>query len=216
MSACSSGRCASSSQAFRNKTGSGTANDTLGYATQAKESDVKRRSTAEPVVQLDEVDRRIIGLLRADARRPVADIARQVNLSENGVRKRIDRLLREQAISLTLVPNPGRIGMTSANILISVELPALRRVADAIARLPEVTYLTVTAGTADLLASVLVPAERGLYDFLADRLAAIPGVRSIQTLVTLEVVKLAFELDALVAKDERVPNGSTESAPESP
>jgi Lrp/AsnC family transcriptional regulator for asnA, asnC and gidA len=171
---------------------------------------------AEAVVQLDQVDRRIIGLLRADARRPVADIARQVNLSENGVRKRIERLLREQAITLALVPNPGRIGMTSANILISVELPSLRRVAEAVARLPEVTYLTVTAGTADLLASVLVPAERGLYDFLADRLAAIAGVRSIQTLVTLEVVKLAYELDALVARDERPTDASSESAPEGP
>ena len=149
-------------------------------------------------IQLDAVDRHIIGLLRADARRPVADIARQVGLSESGTRKRIERLLGADAISLTLVPNPGKLGMTSANILISVELSALRSVARAVAALPEVTYLTVTAGTADLLAAVLVPAERGLYDFLADRLARIQGVRSIQTLVTLEVVKLAYELDALV------------------
>jgi Lrp/AsnC family transcriptional regulator, regulator for asnA, asnC and gidA len=154
-------------------------------------------------IQLDAVDRRIIALLRADARRPVADIARQVGLSENGTRKRIDRLLREQAISLTLVPNPGKIGMTSANILISVELSSLRAVAQAVAKLPEVTYLTVTAGTADLLAAVLVPAERGLYDFLADRLARIEGVRSIQTLVTLEVVKLNYELDALVESAQK-------------
>jgi Lrp/AsnC family transcriptional regulator, regulator for asnA, asnC and gidA len=165
-------------------------------------------------IQLDQVDRRIVSLLRADARRPVADIARQIGLSEGGVRKRIDRLLREEAISLTLVPNPARIGMTSANILISVELPALRTVANAIARLPEVTYLTVTAGTADLLASVLVPADRGLYYFLADRLAAIPGVRAIQTLVTLEVVKLAYELDSLVDAVD-APHGSDSRKPTS-
>jgi DNA-binding Lrp family transcriptional regulator len=157
-------------------------------------------------IHLDEIDWQIIGLLRANGRRPVADIARLIGLSESGARKRLDRLLSDGAFALTVVSNPTLVGMTSANILMSVELLALQRVEEAVARLPEVTYLKVTAGSADLLASVLVPVERGLYGFLTERLAVTPGVRSIQTLVTVKVVKLSDDFGALVDRSPD-PNG---------
>jgi Lrp/AsnC family leucine-responsive transcriptional regulator len=46
---------------------------------------------SEPV-QLDAVDRKIMAILRADARRTVRDIARMVSLTSAPVRRRIDRL----------------------------------------------------------------------------------------------------------------------------
>jgi Lrp/AsnC family transcriptional regulator, leucine-responsive regulatory protein len=46
---------------------------------------------SEPV-QLDAVDRKIMEILRADARRTVRDIARMVSLTSAPVRRRIDRL----------------------------------------------------------------------------------------------------------------------------
>jgi DNA-binding Lrp family transcriptional regulator len=45
-------------------------------------------------VALDEVDHRILDLLREDARRTIADIATRVNLSTAPVKRRIDRLER--------------------------------------------------------------------------------------------------------------------------
>ena len=44
------------------------------------------------VVKLDEIDERIIALLREDARRTITDIAARVNLSSAPVKRRIDRL----------------------------------------------------------------------------------------------------------------------------
>jgi Lrp/AsnC family transcriptional regulator for asnA, asnC and gidA len=160
-------------------------------------------SAAGPTVHLDQVDWQIIGLLRADGRRPVAHIARIVGLSESGARKRIDRLLKGGAFTLTIVTDPAKVGMTSANILINVDLHALQQVEEAVARLPEVTYLKVTAGAADLLASVIVPAENGLYSFLTERLASIPGVRGTQTLLTVKIVKLSDDFGALVDAPDR-------------
>jgi Lrp/AsnC family leucine-responsive transcriptional regulator len=46
------------------------------------------------VVKLDEIDERIIALLREDARRTITDIAARVNLSSAPVKRRIDRLER--------------------------------------------------------------------------------------------------------------------------
>jgi Lrp/AsnC family transcriptional regulator for asnA, asnC and gidA len=148
-------------------------------------------------LHLDDIDWQILGLLRADGRRPVAEIARVVGLSESGARKRMDRLINQGAARLTLITDPTRVGMISVNFLISVELHALEDVETALARMPEVTYLVVTAGS-ELLASVLVREETGLYGFLTRRLAPIPGVRGIQTLVTMKLVKLSSDLAALV------------------
>lgn len=47
---------------------------------------------------MDGIDRRIIGLLRANARMPVSDIARSVGLSSAPVARRIERLERAGVI----------------------------------------------------------------------------------------------------------------------
>lgn len=47
---------------------------------------------------MDEIDRRILGLLREDARAPLKTIAAEVGLARSSVRQRIDKLEREGAI----------------------------------------------------------------------------------------------------------------------
>lgn len=51
------------------------------------------RSTPR-AARLDDVDRRLLDLLRRDARAPVSELARAVNLSPGPVSRRIDRLER--------------------------------------------------------------------------------------------------------------------------
>ena len=47
---------------------------------------------------MDEIDRKILRLLRDDARAPLKTIAAEVGLARSSVRQRIDRLEREGAI----------------------------------------------------------------------------------------------------------------------
>lgn len=53
---------------------------------------------ARPAVQIDEIDRQLLDLLRHDARVPVSELARAVNLSSAPVSRRLDRLEREGVI----------------------------------------------------------------------------------------------------------------------
>ena len=46
--------------------------------------------------QIDETDRALLALLAADARRPVADLARRLGLARTTVQARIDRLVAPQ------------------------------------------------------------------------------------------------------------------------
>lgn len=57
------------------------------------DSHIRRRT-----IQLDEIDRQLLGLLRRNARVPISELARAVKLSAAPVSRRIDRLEREGVI----------------------------------------------------------------------------------------------------------------------
>jgi Lrp/AsnC family leucine-responsive transcriptional regulator len=55
-------------------------------------------STTRRTVQLDDIDRQLLDLLRRNARAPISELARAVKLSTAPVSRRIDRLEREGVI----------------------------------------------------------------------------------------------------------------------
>ena len=59
---------------------------------------------------MDELDQRIIGLLQIDGRIPNAQIARKLGVSEGTIRRRVGRLLQEDVIRITVVPNIEKMG----------------------------------------------------------------------------------------------------------
>lgn len=108
---------------------------------------------------IDEIDREILDLLRADARRTIADIAARVNLSSAPVKRRIERLERLGVISgYTVVLDQAKIGH-------AIEaFTELRFAGDAdvdeivamVGALPEVREVFTTAGDPDALILVRV------------------------------------------------------------
>ena len=54
--------------------------------------------SSRPKVRLDAVDRQLLDLMRRDARIPISELARAVNLSAGPVSRRIDRLERQGVI----------------------------------------------------------------------------------------------------------------------
>lgn len=62
-------------------------------------------------VELDDLDRRIVGLLLRDARTPAAQIAEQIGLSRPAVADRLDKLERQGVIrGTTAVVDPTTLG----------------------------------------------------------------------------------------------------------
>jgi DNA-binding Lrp family transcriptional regulator len=82
-----------------------------------------KQQSEEP---LDAIDRSIVRILQSDGRIPNTEIARELNVSETTVRKRVARLLSNELIKIVAVPTPKAVGMTlSAIIGIAVVLPAV-------------------------------------------------------------------------------------------
>lgn len=143
---------------------------------------------------LDEMDRRIIRLLQHDGRMSNTDIARQLEVTETTVRKRIGQLLDEGLMNIVAVPTPEAVGMSLSSIIgVSVDLTAMHRVGDAIRAYPQVRYVGMSAGRYDLIIEAFFSNQEQLLDFVTDKLGALDGVNNIETSVILKVVKFSYE-----------------------
>ncbi|WP_074551880.1 Lrp/AsnC family transcriptional regulator [Dyella sp. AtDHG13] len=149
--------------------------------------------------ELDKVDRRILGILQKDARRPAELIGAEVGLSASAVQRRIVRM-REDGVILAevAVVDPKRAGRPLTMIVdVEVErerpelLASLKQWIGAEPCVQEAWYVT---GAGDY---VLIVVARDVDDFeaLMQRLVADnANVRRFQTRVALSTLKRGMQV----------------------
>jgi Lrp/AsnC family transcriptional regulator for asnA, asnC and gidA len=139
---------------------------------------------------LDSVDRQIIRTLQHDGRASNVDIARAVGVSEATVRKRLERLLSEDAVRITAEPDAARVGLSTVTFLsFEIELSRMEQVAEQLSRCPEVRSIYYTTGESDLIAEAWFPSSNELLHFLTHRIAAIPGIKRTATSHVLRTIQ---------------------------
>jgi len=143
-------------------------------------------------VEVDDIDKAIIRELQVDGRMPYTKLGKLVGLSQAAVRQRVQRLIESGAMQVVAVTDPLAVGFAmEAMIAVSVE-GDLRDVADALAAVPEVTYLVITTGRYDLLAEVVCESTDALFELVNDVVRATPGVVHAETLTYLHVAKQSY------------------------
>ena len=154
---------------------------------------VNRRDRAGPSgVPLDDVSKAIIEQLQQDGRRAYAAIGKAVGLSEAAVRQRVQRLLDTGVMQIVAVTDPLQVGF-NREALIGVTVDGdIMPVADAIAALPEVSYVVLTAGSFDVLCEIVCEDDDHLLDVINGRIRSISGVRSTQSFVYLKLRKQTY------------------------
>jgi Lrp/AsnC family transcriptional regulator for asnA, asnC and gidA len=154
---------------------------------------VRLGSLPHGTIELDDVDRHIMKLLRHDARLSYAHIARTVGLSEPTVRKRIDRLVHAGAIINSARINPAPIGFPiDAMIGINVVRGKVKEVGRKLAAMEHVAYVAYVAGSFDILIQVYLPHMEGLFKFLNEDLERIDGIAGMQTWNVLRTEKYFY------------------------
>jgi DNA-binding Lrp family transcriptional regulator len=142
---------------------------------------------------LDEFDLAIMSRLRADGRKTYADIAKELNAPEVTVRKRFQRLVRDNHLKIIVMT---RIDRDEAiyNVAISIRVvpSELWSVANALAKLASVRWVAIATGQADILLTANFPTSGDLLDFLVNRMGKIPGIESMEVDQVLEQVKMNF------------------------
>ncbi len=141
---------------------------------------------------LDSVAKRIIEQLQQDGRRSYASIAKAVGLSEAAVRQRVQRLLDTGVVQIVAVTDPLQVGF-ERQALIGIKIQGdVTAVADALAEIPEVDYVVITAGSFDLIAEVVCEDDDHLFDLLSSRIRIIDGVTATETFVYLKLRKQLY------------------------
>jgi len=145
---------------------------------------------------VDGTSRAIIRELQEDGRRPYASIGKAVGLSEAAVRQRVQRMVDSGVMQIVAVTDPMQIGFArQAMIAISVS-GGVESVADDLAKIDEVDYIVITAGSFDLMAEVVVEDDAHLLDLVSSRIRSIPGVLRTETFLYLKLVKQTYNWGA--------------------
>ncbi|MGO3889693.1 MAG: Lrp/AsnC family transcriptional regulator [Paenalcaligenes sp.] len=140
---------------------------------------------------MDDLDRKILALLRADARLSVATLAKKLDVSRGTISNRITKLERDGVIlgySVRVRPDsqPERI---VAWISIAVEGHETPRIIQLLTGETAIVALHDTNGRWDLLAELSVSDLNELGDVLG-RIRLIKGISATETSIHLNTLKL--------------------------
>ncbi len=142
---------------------------------------------------MDDLDIKIISMLQDDARASNAGIARDVGVSEGTVRRRLRRLIQDEFIRFSALRDPGKMGYASEALIgVQVDPDKIDEVAEDLARLDEVDWVTITTGAYDVFAWAALQSAEALGIFLMTKVGTIPGVRRTETFVNLSVKKRGY------------------------
>jgi Lrp/AsnC family transcriptional regulator for asnA, asnC and gidA len=85
------------------------------------------------------------------------------------------------------------MGYVSEGLIgLQADLDKIDSVADELAKLEEVSWVTITTGAYDIFAWATLESAEALGIFLRTRVATIPGVRRTETFVNLAVKKRGY------------------------
>ena len=146
----------------------------------------------KPPAALDDVAKAIIEQLQQDGRRSYAAIGKVVGLSEAAVRQRVQRLVDSGVMQVVAVTDPLELGF-ARQAMVGIRVNGqLEPVADALAELPEVDYVVITAGSYDLLAELVCESDDHLLSLISGKIRAIEGVVSTETFMYLQLRKQTY------------------------
>jgi len=131
-------------------------------------------------------DEELIGLLRLNAREPVASLARKLGLSRSTVQDRLRRLETEGAIAgyAVRLGEDVRQGGLRSWVTLEIEPRRAAEVARALMRLPQIEMLHTVSGKFDCVALVHASSAEEM-DKLLDHVGLIPGVTRTESAVIL-------------------------------
>lgn len=137
-------------------------------------------------VHMDDTDRRLVSLLRENARLPVASLAAILGLSRATVQNRIDRLISDGTITgFTIKLRPDAEPTTiCAIMMIEIEGERSEQILKALRGFPEVSAIHTTNGRWDLVLE-LKTANLDAFDKALRRIREMKGIASSETSLLL-------------------------------
>jgi Lrp/AsnC family transcriptional regulator for asnA, asnC and gidA len=139
--------------------------------------------------KIDKLDKKILSILSQNARMPFKDVAAECGVSRAAIHQRVQRLIEEGVITGSgYYVNPKSLGYrTCTYVGITLERGSMyKEVIEKVAKIPEIVECHFTTGPYTMLIKLYARDNEQLMDLLNNKLQAIPGVVSTETLISLE------------------------------
>ncbi|HEY2299151.1 MAG TPA: Lrp/AsnC family transcriptional regulator [Jatrophihabitans sp.] len=147
-------------------------------------------------INTDDVSRAIIEQLQADGRRSYAAIGQAVGLSEAAVRQRVQKLIDSGVMQIVAVTDPMQVGFARQAMVGIAVNGDVETVANKLAKIPEVDYLVVTAGSWDILAEVVVQDDDHLLRVVNRDIRSLDGIERTESWLYLKLAKQTYNWGA--------------------
>ncbi len=137
---------------------------------------------------LADTDRKLLNLLRADARESVSSLARKLDLARSTVQERIARLERSGIIAGYTIRSGEDFAerQIAAHVMISVDPKMAASVTADLKKMPEVRSLAAISGTFDMMAEVAAETTAKI-DGILDAIGRLKGVQKTMSSIVLSV-----------------------------
>jgi len=138
---------------------------------------LRRNDDMTGKVTVDPTDEALLRLLRADARRATADLARALGLSRTTVQSRLERLERSGVIAgYTVRLSPEAAGaLIRAHVLVTILPKFAAKAETALRKIPQITALYSVSGPHGSVEQM---------DFLIDEIGALDGIeRTVSSII---------------------------------
>jgi Lrp/AsnC family transcriptional regulator of lysine biosynthesis len=136
---------------------------------------------------MDEVDRKILKILRDNARITYVDIGRTVGLSEGAVRNRVQTLVDSGVIKRFTIDVATSIGVRALTMISINPSTPTSNVSKAVKGIPDVEIIYEITGGYDIVAVVSSPNIEGINHCI-ESIRGIDGVVGTNTMIVLRTL----------------------------
>jgi len=150
------------------------------------------------VLRTDDVDERILALLRDDGRLSNREVARRLDISEGTVRQRLKKLEDAHAIRIGAVVDPVKLGIgVGASVMVTIDPSHLSAALDAFCLLPGVAYVAAITGRFNAFVSLTAVDLPALGAVISDRIERFKGVLAVEVRLMLRAPKHDYHVIAI-------------------
>ena len=142
----------------------------------------------EPL-HIDNLDRKILSIIKKNARTPFLEVGRECNVSGAAIHQRVQRLIKIGVIAGSeFILDPKKIGYhTCAYIGVFLEKASyFAEVVKKLEQIPEITECHYTTGNYAIFIKIFAKDNENLKYILADQLQSINGIARTETFISLE------------------------------
>lgn len=139
--------------------------------------------------KIDNLDKKILGIVINNARIPSKDVAAECGVSRAAIHQRLQRMMDLDVITgSSYNVNPKALGYRTCTFIgVNLERGAMYRdVVPELEKIPEVVECHFTTGPYTMLIKLFARDNEHLMDLLNNKIQTIPGVSGTETLISLD------------------------------